>query len=202
MLSEKHSFLFLHLPKTAGNSIQERLKVYSDDKIVCLNDIQDGVERFEVRNQFNGLHKHSSLSEYKKVLPNVLFKRLFIFATIRNPWERMISFYFSPHRRGKKWVRNDFIDLVHQVVTLPELLFIENKGHESMWFENVDFIIKFEQLESGFHQVCQALQLDYEPLNTRNKSVRSAYNKYYDQELIDLVAKKFEQEIVFGQYTF
>ena len=97
MLSEKHSFLFLHLPKTAGNSIQERLKVYSDDKIVCLNDIQDGVERFEVRNQFNGLHKHSSLSEYKKVLPNVLFKRLFIFATIRNPWERMISFYFSPH---------------------------------------------------------------------------------------------------------
>jgi hypothetical protein len=202
MLSEKHNFLFLHLPKTAGNSIQERLKVYSEDKIVCLNDIQDGLERFEVRNQFSGIHKHSSLSEYQEVLPEVLFKKLFIFTTIRNPWERMVSFYFSPHRGVKKWVRNDFIALVNQALTLPALLSIESSAAKSMWYENVDFIIKFEQLEADFQKVCQYLQLSYESLSVRNKSMRSVYSEYYDQELIDLVAKKFEQEISYGQYTF
>jgi hypothetical protein len=202
MLSEKHNFLFLHLPKTAGNSIQERLKIYSEDKIVCVDDIQDGVERFEVRNQFVGIHKHSSLSDYQKVLPNGLFKRLFIFATIRNPWERMISFYFSPHWGVIKWHRGDFITLVNQVLTLPELLSVKSESIDNTWAKNVDFIIKFEQLEIDFKMVCQKLQLHYEPLDVRNKSTRSAYKTYYDQELIDLVAHKFEQEIVYGQYVF
>ncbi|MFQ3176211.1 MAG: hypothetical protein ACI93H_001208, partial [Psychromonas sp.] len=147
-------------------------------------------------------HKHSSLSDYQKVLPNGLFKRLFIFATIRNPWERMISFYFSPHRGVIKWHRGDFITLVNQVLTLPELLSVESESIDNTWAKNVDFIIKFEQLEIDFKMVCQKLQLHYEPLDIRNKSTRSAYKTYYDQELIDLVAHKFEQEIVYGQYVF
>ncbi|GAA6184280.1 sulfotransferase family 2 domain-containing protein [Aliiglaciecola sp. NS0011-25] len=202
MLSIEHNFLFLHLPKTAGNSIQERLKAYSEDKIVCINDFQDGIERFEVRNQFAGIHKHSSLTDYQKVLPETLFKHLFIFATIRNPWERMISFYFSPHRKVKLWDRNDFINLLNQVKTLPQLLAVENPSHQQEWFDNVDFIIKYEHLDTDFQKVCLQLELDCNPLTIRNKSSRLDYKTYYDPELIELVAQKFEQEIAYGHYSF
>src|SRR5690606_13135991 len=99
VLSDQKKFLFIHLPKTGGNSIQTLLKAYSEDKIVCLNALQDGVERFEIRNEYPSLHKHSSLSDYKRELPETTFLNLFKFSTIRNPWDRAISHYFSPHRQ-------------------------------------------------------------------------------------------------------
>lgn len=49
MLSTSHNFLFIHVPKTGGNSLQNVLSEYADDKIVRLSPYQDGVERFEVR---------------------------------------------------------------------------------------------------------------------------------------------------------
>ena len=39
-------FLFIQITKTAGNSIQNVLKHYYEDEIVCLKPLQDGVERF------------------------------------------------------------------------------------------------------------------------------------------------------------
>ena len=57
MLSIKKKFLFIHIPKKAGNSIQNVLKHYSEDEIVSLNHLQDGVERFEVRNKNFPIHK-------------------------------------------------------------------------------------------------------------------------------------------------
>ncbi|NES07943.1 MAG: sulfotransferase family protein [Okeania sp. SIO2F4] len=87
--------MFIHILKTAGNSIQNVLKYYSEDKIVCLNSLQDGVERFEVRNKnFPNIHKHSSLLDYYQVLSPDIFHSLYKFAVIRNPWERNHSFFF------------------------------------------------------------------------------------------------------------
>ena len=57
MLSIKKKFLFIHIPKTAGDSIQNVLKHYSEDEIVCLNHLPDGLERFEVRNKNFSIHK-------------------------------------------------------------------------------------------------------------------------------------------------
>ena len=34
MISHKHKFIFVHAPKTAGNSIQNLLQSYSEDIIV------------------------------------------------------------------------------------------------------------------------------------------------------------------------
>ena len=199
MLSKNKKFLFIHLPKTGGNSLQERLKAYSEDAIVKINSIQDGVERFEVRNEYPGIHKHSSLSDYRMALPESLFSQLFVFSTIRNPWERMVSFYFSPHRRVKNWDRNAFIALVNSVKSLPELLSTSAPSH---WSENANFILRFEHLDEDYRALCEKLKLKYAPLNIRNKSSRNHYSQYYDEELIQLVAERFAPEIQYGKYIF
>lgn len=50
MLSVSHAFLFVQIPKTAGNSLQNILVAYSDDILTSQSPWQGGVERFELKN--------------------------------------------------------------------------------------------------------------------------------------------------------
>lgn len=200
MLSIEKKFLFVHIPKTAGNSIQNILKHYSEDKIVCFNSLQDGVERFEVRNKnFPSIHKHSSLLDYYQVLSPDVFHSIYKFAVIRNPWERMISYFFSPHRQTQNWNRDEFINLLEKVPTM--FYYLNTYGLPSSKPE-VNFVMRFENLENDFRKVSQILELENFQLPIRNKSNREDYWKYYDSELVDMVANKYAAEIDYAGYSF
>lgn len=202
MLSISHSFLFIHLPKTAGNSLQERLKEYSEDQVVCVNNRQDGVERFEIRNKdFPTLHKHSTLEDYWSALPSEICHSLTVIATIRNPWDRMISYYFSPHRGAQRWDRKDFYDLVLDAATLPNMLRIAGDTDDQA-ISRAAVLLRYEHLALDFENLCTFLAIDHQPLSTRNASVRRHYRDYYDDELVALVRDKFSAEIDCGGYTF
>ncbi len=213
MISIKKKFLFIHVPKTGGNSIQNILRGYSEDKIVTIAKHQDGIERFEVRNDIYNITKHSTLSDYKKVIESEIFEKLYIFSTVRNPWDMMISFYFSPHRGVKEWDRERFKYLINKVATLrtyiknttifsekisPPEIILSSKAVDS----DIDFIMRFEFLNDDFKQVCEILNIPFLPLPHRNKSNREHYSRYYDVELIKLVEDKFKEEIELGRYTY
>src|SRR6266481_5287817 len=70
MISIQKRFLFVHIPKTAGNSIQSALRDYSEDQLVALRKEQDGIERFGLRNPKYNVKKHSTLGEYRDALGN------------------------------------------------------------------------------------------------------------------------------------
>lgn len=215
MISIQKQFLFVHVPKTGGNSIQNILRDYSEDHIVTLAKHQDGVERFEVRNSKYNITKHSTLSHYKTVLDADTYRSLFKFATLRNPWDKMISFYFSPHTGITEWNRNDFLTLVGRVPTLRNYICekpfavntLANLGTQNI-FDNkkldsdIDFLIRFEQLNHDFKEVCEKLDIPHTLLPKRNSSVRTHYSKYYDDELKEIVRRKFAEEIEFGNYRF
>lgn len=215
MISIQKQFLFIHVPKTGGNSIQNILKDYSEDDIVTVKKHQDGIERFEVRNSKYNIIKHSTLSHYKSVLDAKVYRSLFKFATIRNPWDRMISLYFSPSRGVKKWNRNDFLTLVNSVSPLRYYICaktVNDKVLRKLRIQriigykklerDIDFLIRFEQIEHDFETVCKMLDIPHSPLPKRNISNRKHYSEYYDDELKEIVRKKFVEEIEFGNYNF
>lgn len=108
MISLQKRFLFVHIPKTAGNSIQSILRDYSEDQIVTLRSHQDGIERFELRNPNYAVKKHSTLADYRRALGEERFGSLYKFTCVRNPWDRMVSYYFRASRGRVQWNRKAF----------------------------------------------------------------------------------------------
>jgi len=124
MISSSHKFIFIHSPKTGGNSIQAALNEYSDDELVTSDDHQDGKERFSLKNEkFKGLVKHSGLQDYWDAMGADL-DAYRIFTTIRNPFDRIVSFYFSPHRGNVVWDENEFKRFVKTVPSLETFLLL------------------------------------------------------------------------------
>ena len=79
MISFHKHFLFVHIPKTAGNSIQSVLRDYSEDELVPLRGEQDGIERFGLRNPNYKIKKHSTLAEYRAALGETVSQSLQVY---------------------------------------------------------------------------------------------------------------------------
>ena len=204
MLSTKHKFLFIHIPKTAGNSIQNILSKYSDDEIVCLAPHQDGIERFEVRSKHFGTHKHSTLLDYRREYGDEMIKGLYKFCCVRNPWERAVSHFFSPHRGKTKWSKDDFMQFIQSnVKPLSIYLAAEMKEEHSLQhgLANMSLVLRFETLQMDFDNLCRLLGLPISELPHRNKSSRDEYMKYYDTELEQAVFNRFRDEICHFGYS-
>lgn len=202
MISLEKNFIFIHIPKTAGNAIQNILRKYSEDKILCKAHYQDGLERFEIESLEYGTTKHSTLNDYKQTLPEGFFKQSIKFTCTRNPWERMISFYFSPHRGVSDWNKREFIELINRVPTAMSYISYPEQQIESKANLDLDYIIDFNSLDSGFRRVCKLVDIPYEELPVRNKSSRRHYSEYYDKELVDMIAEKYQDEISIFGYQF
>jgi hypothetical protein len=201
MISLSKRFLFVHVPKTGGNSIQGVLKQYSEDRIVADAPHQDGIERFEVANDRYSTHKHASLAEYHAAMEPAIYTGLYKFSVIRNPWDWMISLYFSPHRGETAWNRDAFMTVVNDAGTLRRYIRTE-PGVDGPLDADLECLMRFERLEADFARVCTDLGIPHEPLPRRNQSQREGYAAYYDAELRDFVALKFHEEIAFGNYRF
>lgn len=231
MISLSKKFLFIHMPKTAGNSIQNILKPYSEDEIVCRSPLQDGYERFGVENKKYKTKKHFRLIDYKKTIEPEIFNTLFKFTIIRNPWDRMISLYFSPHRKVDSWDKDSFINLVNSSSPLRDFISQNSLAYsiknlsisksklkkfskdllagkisltKKIIDSEIDFIIKYESLEEDFEKLCKLLSIPKEHLPTANKSLvkKKHYSYYYNEELKKLIENKFSEEIMLGGYVF
>ncbi len=200
MISLQKHFLFVHIPKTAGNSIQTALRDYSEDQLVALRKEQDGIERFGLRNPNYNIKKHSTLAEYRDALGNEQFRNLYKFTCVRNPWDRMVSYYFTPTQSPETWDRKKFRKMISKIISVADYLRLDEDEEDP--FTNVDYIIRFENLAEDFRTVCEKVGISAATLPRYNRSNREHYSKYYDDELRELVRTQFAAEIERFGYTF
>ena len=206
MISHKHKFIFIHIPKCAGTSIERTLYDYASDvsDIVSDNKIAEVdkkwcIETKNLRNEhlFKFINRH-----------NDYFK----FTFCRNPYDKLVSAY-KFFRLAKKYTtfRNFIKDtkLFKDVKNILEQDFCLNTGLEyhllpGVYFtkHGVDFIGRFENLQEDFDTVCDKLGIPQQQLPHKNKSNHKHYTEYYDDETRELVAKKYAKDIEYFGYKF
>jgi hypothetical protein len=94
MYLDKINFLFIHNEKSAGNYITKNFIKYNltSEKIVK-KDHDDGINEFTILGEYSA-HKHHNVNEYLKRL-NIKRNDIKIVTNIRDPLDRLISFYFA-----------------------------------------------------------------------------------------------------------
>ncbi len=203
MISERHRFLFVHVGKGAGNSISAALLPYSEDRKTIDPAYQDGMQRFDVSSAKYGTTKHERLVGYKHKLPPDVFGSLYKFAVIRNPYDRVVSAFFSPHRSvqgtSQPFSPQAFLEMIHGMPVLREFVCTSAGGALT---DDIDCLLRFEHLADDFSHLCGHLGLRDVSLPWLNRSARKAYRDYYSDELRKIVSHKFAEEIDVGGYVF
>ena len=188
MLSYSHKFMFRHYGKSGGTSIKTFFH-----------------KKREVHTKLVNYHK--TIDQMKNVIiydgydPKDFLK----FTVTRNPWDKSVSNY------------HHYIN--HYRIPISQLSFeaficnglIIHKKHP--WvssivvpsFEPFDFVIKFDNLQEGFNELCSILNIDsgilpHVDYNSNRPKVN--YKSYYTKKLIHIVADMNKVEIEKFGYTF
>jgi hypothetical protein len=169
VISSAHKFIFLHVPKTAGNAVQSYLLPFSDDQKV-VHGHQDGVERFGVGGAVTPT-KHAMLQAYADRLGPRLaeFK---VILPIRHPLDRALSFYFSPFRgvgRGEGFVPafslQKFVEMMGAMPPMVDYIKVEGEVRRP------DFLLRFETLAADLGAIVRHFGLPPPVLPVLNRSL-------------------------------
>lgn len=177
-ISHKYKFIFIQIPKTGSSSIKSLLRPF-------------------VQNGYSDVRRHADYSEIARYYPNESIE-YFKFAFTRNPWDRLLSFYFFRKKRGRivnKLTFKDFLLTSGGLVRKPQYDFIHQ-------LNNYSFVGKFENLQQDFNTVCDKIEIPRQQLPHKNKTKHKHYTEYYDEETKQIVAQKYAKDIEYLGYEF
>jgi hypothetical protein len=189
MFCPDQNLLFIHIPKTGGTSISAKLR-------------SSGL------NELRTLLQHATLQDWVEKLGKERLKEQFSFCVIRNPWDRMVSWY------GAKFSKLTPLD--EQPEKFREWL--KDKRDASHWWYRpmldymrlgdriaVKWILRFENLDAEWLEFIRSVPAlsAVGPLEKLNPSRRrKRYQQYYDDETYNLVARLYAQDIREFGYAF
>ncbi len=172
MILPEYKSIFIHIPKTAGQSIENFLlqslgksrQEHGADYLLKKNPTNIGPARLA----------HLSAIEYTALayISEQDFKKYYTFTFVRNPWARAVSFYkysgFANLVSFKHFITYYLPRLIeeHAWFYKPQAKFVFNDYNKN----ELDFVGKFEQLETDFAQVAKQLKLNFNGLPKDNQS--------------------------------
>ncbi len=210
LISESKKFLFVHIQKTAGRSFEAVLK----DNIPDLKSLP-------------GTHDHAA---WVKDDLGDIWDELYKVAFVRNPWDRLVSWYAMFQRKGNTtWYKrvtglgnynkirqyvldntNSFDEFIYKCTDIIE----DSDGKKSFLYNQldyvsdaegevmVDYIGRFENIVEDTGVVFKKLCIEGASLPHKNISEHRNYRTYYTDETRDIVAERYARDIEYFGYEF
>ncbi len=185
MISHKNKFAFIHISKCGGTSVTKTIANYYD------------INRSELRPKE---YKFLTIPELQQILGKD-FLQYFIFTVVRNPWDRLVSYYHHGKKETTKvqifeksfteWIKRDQLPAPQ-----TNQLYDQNKQFVSnLW------IAQLEHIDTGWPFLCSRLNIDA-PLQHNKKSTHRHYSYYYNYIAKDIVSEKYKEDIKEFNYKF
>ena len=202
-------YIFTHPQKCGGTSIEELLGMFTKEKI---------------RTQRK--YKHHSLSFHISAINDHGYSTedFFKFSVIRNPWDRMVSYYYFDLNVQEKWWISQHPNkpLPKYIKEVLHMNFDEYVRHRCdnkhnhpfsaerfMYHQDkyaLDYCIRFENIVEDTKIVMDKLGIEYKEMPHRNKSTsykpQKHYSQFYTEETKDLIASASIDDIEFFGYEF
>jgi hypothetical protein len=218
MISHQYKCIFIHIPKTAGTSIEKQLGHFQELK----RGVQDHrsiseiepVSLMDLTKTCISLDSSKFILQIKKKIKDkrANFKQCyhtyFKFSFIRNPWARVYSWYKNvmrdEHHKRRFGIDDNctFKDFLRKHMDQTELnpqLFwlLDKKGNMPL-----DFIGRFENLTNDFNYVADKIGLKNKTLPKLVVGSGQHYSKFYDDQMIDIISKKYRDEIKLFKFEY
>lgn len=220
MICNEFSCLFVHIPKTAGQSIEQ---FFMNQLGLTWESGRDHLLLGNNTDPSKGTEKlsHLSAAEYTRCgyIEQAKFNQFFKFSFVRNPWERIVSEYryrnYFHHRSFRDFLRNrlpkaGWDDKYRHIMSQYDML------HDKQGKLLVDFVGRFETLQADFDRICSRLGIEDSQLPHRNPSDKNSRNlrrrvrnwlyfngenskqqylEFYDEETMDIVREMYHKDI-------
>ena len=190
MISHQHKFIFVHIPKCGGTSIENFFGAWKDHNEFCVG----GQTR-----------QHWKLEEILSLYPDC--KNYFKFTFVRNPFSRIVSEYCYIRWQKPKCpiakisFREFCLNLDYNLDKHT------NKAHDLSIADYlneypIDFIGRLESFQDDFNLVCDKIKIPRQKLPHKLNMNHPHYTEYYDAETRQIVAKKYAKDIEYFGYKF
>ncbi|KGE86615.1 MAG: sulfotransferase family 2 domain-containing protein [Phaeodactylibacter xiamenensis] len=178
MIDHNRKFVFIHIPRTGGTSIENAFNY--DSKVD------------------NYKFKHLSASQTKSLLTDILWSDYFKMALVRNPFDRMISAWKRGFYENEK--SKDLYNFLLNYKPAPH-------EYESFEYSKIldlplDYIGKFEELPEVFNYLKTKFDIKND-LPIIEKSNRSKiYQSYYNKKTKAIVTYLHKKDLKKFNYKF
>lgn len=229
ILSHNYRFIFIKTNKTAGTSIEIALSRFCGERdIISPNEPEDEIIRRKLggrppqhylaplsdyrlidvyryiarRRKRHRFYHHMPATEIRALAGEDIWNGYYKFCVERNPWDRVISFYYWRLKKNPGQTITEFIDS-----GMPEVL--HRNGYGLYTIDDavaVDRVLRYENLEAALEAVRTRLGLPEKLTLPRAKATRRqdkrSHREIMGPEDREKIAKLFHREIELFGYSF
>lgn len=204
IVSHRHQFIFAAIPKTGTHSVRMALREHlADDDLEQVGLFVDRKLPFPELAQLR--HGHIGLAQIQPHVGEAAFARYFKFAFVRNPFDRFVSFCAFMTRAEGHFDRAPQVVMRHflanpseHILFRPQHSFVTDAAGKLM----TDHVGRVETMQQSYDEIAQRIGVPSAPLEKVNTSRREDYRRYYDQPLIDGVARLYARDLELFGYEF
>lgn len=213
--------IFIHIPKSAGTSIEKYLGMGSIDQLFSYKAIKNTALAYD-RTKFsiqeltefeNVSPQHLTMQQLQKIIKKDIIQNFYKFAIVRNPYNRLLSeySYITEIATNKllPYVSLPFPNFVEKVLSLPRLKQIEIfDGHLLPQVEFVtdneknilvDRIFRFEELEECF-SVLQNIPKASSFIPHSRQTSSSQNQDLLTTEIKEIIHNFYKEDFLFFNY--